>query len=124
MKILRQPLVVGYILTGIIVGPYFFNLAEAKDVIELFSKFGVAILLFIVGLNLKTEVMREVGKVSVLAGIGQVLFTSIIGFLIIKLLGFDLLPALFGSIALTFSSTIIVLKLISPFYSGGLGISA
>src|SRR3989344_6430748 len=80
MRLLKQPLIVGYIFTGILVGPYFLNLIQNGDVIELFSKIGITILLFIVGLNLSPNVIREVGKASLLTGIGQVLFTSIIGF--------------------------------------------
>jgi Kef-type K+ transport system membrane component KefB/Trk K+ transport system NAD-binding subunit len=114
MRLLKQPLIVGYILSGIIVGPYFLNLVAATgDYLELFSKFGIAILLFIVGINLRPDIIREVGKASVWVGLGQVIFTSIVGFFIIKGLGFGLAPAILGSIALTFSSTIIVLKLIS-----------
>lgn len=113
MRLLKQPLIVGYILSGVIVGPYFLNLIESTDYIELFSKFGIAILLFIVGLNLKPDIIREVGKVSLIAGLGQVIFTSVVGFFIMKLLGFGLYPSLLGAIALTFSSTIIILKLIS-----------
>lgn len=113
MKLFKQPLIVGYILSGIIIGPYFLNLVNSSDYIELFSKFGIAILLFIVGINLKPDIIREVGRVSLVVGIGQVIFTSVVGFFIIKLLGFGFNAALLGSLALTFSSTIIILKLIS-----------
>lgn len=113
MKLLKQPLIVGYIATGILVGPYALNILQAREEIELFSKIGVAILLFIVGLMLNPDVLREVGKTSVLTGTGQVLFTSIIGFFIVRALGFDILPSLYIAIALTFSSTIIILKLLS-----------
>lgn len=114
MRLLKQPLVVGYILSGIIVGPYFLNLIEATgDYLDLFAKFGIAILLFIIGLSLKPDVIREVGKTSLIIGLGQVIFTSVAGFFLIKLLGFDFYSAILGAIALTFSSTIIVLKLIS-----------
>lgn len=113
MKLFKQPLIVGYILTGVVVGPYILNLTEAKDAIELFSKFGIAILLFIVGLNLRPNVMREVGKISIIAGLGQIIFTSVAGFFIVKLLGFNSHAALLGAAAAAFSSTIIVLKLIT-----------
>ncbi len=113
MKYLKQPLIVGYIFTGILVGPYFLNIVQSKSTIELFSKIGITILLFIVGLNLSPQVIKEVGKVSLFTGIGQVLFTSIIGFLISIALGIDRIAAIYVSIALTFSSTIIVLKLLS-----------
>ncbi len=113
MKLLKQPLVVGYIVAGILVGPYALNILQAHEEIELFSKIGVAILLFIVGLMLNPNVMREVGKTSVITGIGQVLFTSVIGFFVIRALGFDTMVSLYVAIALTFSSTIIILKLLS-----------
>lgn len=113
MRFLRQPLVVGYILSGIIVGPYFLNIITSNEYIELFSKLGIAILLFIVGLSLKPDVIREVGKVSLVTGIGQILFTSLLGFFLIKALGFNDTASLYGAIALTFSSTIIILKLLS-----------
>jgi len=113
MRALKQPLIVGYIFTGILVGPYFLNLIQNGDVIELFSKIGITILLFIVGLNLSPNVIREVGKVSFLTGIGQVLFTAIIGFFIASALGIDRVAAMYVAIALTFSSTIIILKLLS-----------
>lgn len=111
-RLLKQPLVVGYILSGIIVGPYALNLLTATDYIELFSKLGIAMLLFIVGLNLKPEIIREVGKVSLVTGLGQIIFTSAIGFLVMKALGFGNTASLYVAIALTFSSTIIILKLL------------
>ncbi len=113
MRIMRQPLIVGYIFTGILVGPYALNLIHSSEVIELFSKLGISILLFIVGLNLRPAVIREVGKVSLATGLGQVFFTSIIGFIISLFLGIERTAAMYVAIALTFSSTIIILKLLS-----------
>ncbi|HEU0085388.1 MAG TPA: cation:proton antiporter [Candidatus Paceibacterota bacterium] len=113
MRLLKQPLVVGYILTGIIVGPYFLNFVGSGEYVEVFSKFGVAILLFIIGLHLKADTVKEVGKAALITGLGQIVFTSVIGFLILQALGFDFTVSLYGSLALTFSSTIIVLKLLS-----------
>ncbi|PIY79860.1 MAG: sodium:proton exchanger [Candidatus Pacebacteria bacterium CG_4_10_14_0_8_um_filter_43_12] len=113
MKLLKQPLIVGYILAGVIVGPVGFNVVQAKDTLELFSKIGIAILLFIVGLHLSPKVIKEVGAVSMITGISQVLFTSVVGFLIALALGLTTTAAWYVAIALTFSSTIVVLKLIS-----------
>jgi len=113
MRALKQPLIVGYILAGILVGPYALNVLRSTHEIELFSKIGITVLLFIVGLNLSPKVIREVGKVSLVTGLGQVIFTSAIGFLIALILGIDRVAALYVSIALTFSSTIIILKLLS-----------
>ncbi len=119
MRLLRQPLIVGYILSGVIVGPYALGIIKTTEHIELFAKFGIAILLFVVGLSLKPDVIREVGKVSLVTGLGQVIFTSILGFGIMRLLNFDVISSLYGAVALTFSSTIIILKLLSD--KGDLG---
>lgn len=113
MKQLKQPLVVGYILSGLILGPLFLNLVQSTEVIEIFSKIGISVLLFIVGLHLSPKIIKEVGSVSLITGVGQVLFTSLIGFGIALLLGIDRTAALYIAIALTFSSTIIILKLLS-----------
>lgn len=109
----KQPLVVGYILSGILAGPYFLDVLHSQAELELFSKVGIVFLLFILGLYLSPRVIHEVGKVSLIAGLGQVIITSVIGFIIAIGLGIDKIAALYVAIALTFSSTIIILKLIS-----------
>ena len=113
MKRLKQPLVVGYILSGLLLGPMFLNLIQSTEIIEIFSKLGISILLFIVGIHLSPKIIKEVGSVSLITGVGQVLFTSIIGFALSIFLGLDTTAAMYVAIALTFSSTIIILKLLS-----------
>jgi Kef-type K+ transport system membrane component KefB len=112
-RLLRQPLILGYILTGILFSPSFFNIIKSTEVISTFSEIGIALLLFLVGLNLNPKIIKKLGLVSLITGVGQVLFTSIIGFFIARALGFAFLPAIYISIALTFSSTIIIMKLLS-----------
>src|SRR3989344_2804132 len=89
MRILRQPLVIGYIITGIIVSPQVLGTLRSTEAIQTFAQLGVALLLFMVGLNLNPKTIKEVGKVSIITGLGQVFFTSIIGFFIAKALGFS-----------------------------------
>ncbi|MFH1276216.1 MAG: cation:proton antiporter [Candidatus Woesearchaeota archaeon] len=113
MRTLRQPLIIGYILTGIIVSPYFLNIVKSTDAIATFAQIGVVMLLFMVGLNLNPKIIKEVGKISLATGVGQVIFTTSIGFLISKLLGFSTIVSLYIAIALAFSSTIIIMKLLS-----------
>ena len=113
MKVFKQPLVVGYIITGIFASSTFLNLIHSKEQIELFAKIGIIILLFIVGLSLNPKVIRDVGKISLLAGLGQIIVTFGLGFVLTLLLGIQMIPALFISISLTFSSTIIIMKLLS-----------
>ncbi|MCH8004261.1 MAG: cation:proton antiporter [Nanoarchaeota archaeon] len=113
MRLLKQPLIIGYILTGIIVSPYFLNIVKSTDAIATFAQIGIVLLLFMVGLNLNPKIIKDVGKVSLVTGIGQVIFTSLIGFFIGQLLGFSTIVSIYIAIALTFSSTIIIMKLLS-----------
>lgn len=113
MRLLKQPLIIGYILTGIIVSPYFLNLVDSVETIQTFSHIGIALLLFIVGLSLNLNMLKDVGKVSIITGVGQVIFTSFFGFLIGKFLGFTTTTSVYIAVALTFSSTIIIMKLLS-----------
>lgn len=113
MRALRQPLIIGYILTGLVVGPAFLGIVKSTESLETFSSFGIALLLFIVGLGLNPKVIKEVGKVSLLTGVGQVVFTTLIGFMLVYGLGYNSLASLYIAIALTFSSTIIILKLLT-----------
>ncbi|OGC47821.1 hypothetical protein A2886_00355 [candidate division WWE3 bacterium RIFCSPHIGHO2_01_FULL_42_13] len=113
MRILKQPLILGYIITGILVGPTVFNLLRSFETVEAFSKLGIAILLFIVGLGLSPKIIRDVGKVSLITGLGQITLTTTFGFLIATLFGYEIVPALYIAVALTFSSTIIILKLLT-----------
>lgn len=112
-RLLKQPLIIGYIVAGVLASPYGFNLVQSGDSIRTFAEIGVAILLFLVGLNLNPKIIKEVGKVSLIAGLGQIIFTASIGFLLALLIGFTPMVAVFIAVALTFSSTIIILKLLS-----------
>lgn len=113
MRGLRQPMLIGYILTGLIVGPSVLGIIKSPETIEVLGTFGVALLLFIVGLGLNPRVIKEVGKVSLFAGIGQLIFTTVVGFILVHALGYDTTTSFYVALALAFSSTIIILKLLS-----------
>lgn len=110
---LRQPVLIAYIVVGILVGPAGFELVQAHDQIDLLAQVGVAVLLFVVGLKLDLAHVRVIGPVALATGLGQLAFTILFGFLIILALGKDLMEALYVAVALTFSSTIIIIKLLS-----------
>ncbi|MCH8049584.1 cation:proton antiporter [Patescibacteria group bacterium] len=110
---LRQPLIIAYIITGIIVGPAVFGLTKEPEVFSTMAQIGIAFLLFLVGLNLNWRKIKDVGKISLFAGIGQMLFTSIIGYFIGIWLGFDPTTSILLGIAFAFSSTIVVVKMLS-----------
>jgi Kef-type K+ transport system membrane component KefB len=110
---LRQPVIVSFIAVGILVGPSAFGIVKSHEKIELLAELGVALLLFLVGLKLDLKLIRTLGAVSLATGLGQVLFTSVIGFGIGLVLGFNVLTSIYIGVALTFSSTIIIIKLLS-----------
>ena len=114
VRLLRQPLMIAYIVAGIIAGPVFLNVIHGdSSSFQAFAELGVVLLLFLVGLSLDFKYIRRVGKVAVVAGVGQVLFTGVIGWLLLTALGLGTFEALYLSIAITFSSTIIIIKLLS-----------
>src|SRR5690606_26059554 len=77
------------------------------------AQFGIIFLLFLVGLSLNISHIKHIGKVSTITGLAQVVFTATIGYGILRLLGFTSMPALYMALALTFSSTIIMVKLLT-----------
>ncbi|RNC95865.1 cation:proton antiporter [Oceaniradius stylonematis] len=111
--LLRQPLIVSFIAVGIVAGPSVLNIARSDEYIDLLAELGIAVLLFLVGLKLDLNLVRTLGPVALLTGLGQVAFTTIFGFLIGLGLGLDPVTAIYVAIALTFSSTIIIVKLLS-----------
>jgi predicted Kef-type K+ transport protein len=110
---LRQPLVIMFLATGILAGPSVLGIIQSYHQIELLAHIGIALLLFIVGLKLDLHLIRTTGPVALATGLGQIIFTSIIGFVIATALNMSFLTAAYVSVALTFSSTIIIVKLLS-----------
>jgi len=110
---LKQPILLAFIFAGILLGSSFLNVITYKELMLVFSEIGVAFLLFLVGINLDLRIFKEIGKTSIVTGIGQIVFTTVIGFGIASFLGFGFLESLYIAIALTFSSTIIIVKLLS-----------
>lgn len=112
-RFLKQPAILAYILTGMFIGPFAkLNLVHI-DALKTFGELGVTLLLFMIGLELRVVELRSVGKVALITGISQIFFTAVIGYGILLLLGFSPLASLYVSVALTFSSTIIIVKLLS-----------
>lgn len=113
MRLIHQPLIIGHIITGIIVGPSLLHLLNSPDTIQAFSNIGIALLLFIIGLGLNPRVIKEIGKVAIVVGLIQVGLVGLFGWWVGRLFGLGYRPAIFFGAALSFSSTIIILKLLS-----------
>ena len=113
MRLIKQPLIIGYIITGVLVGPLVFNFTKSPEIFETFASIGIALLLFIVGLGLNPKVIKEVGKVATITGFIQIGLTIFFGYLAGKFLGFTATESVFVGAALAFSSTIVILKILS-----------
>ncbi|MDD4761965.1 MAG: cation:proton antiporter [Candidatus Pacebacteria bacterium] len=110
-RFLKQPLIVSYIITGLIISIGIGNVYDFS-VLESFAHLGAILLLFLVGLGLNPELVREMSRTAFLTGLGQIIFTSILGYLIGIALGFNEITSLYLAIAFTFSSTVIVIKIL------------
>ncbi len=113
VRAFKQPIVIGYIIAGMIISPYIISFGASKETLDLFSQFGIAFLLFMVGLHMNPKVIKEIGATSLIIGIVQMLLTFSLGFFISLVIGFNNITAAFIGIALAFSSTIITMKLLS-----------
>ncbi len=111
--LLRQPLIVAFLVVGILVGPAALDVIQDGELWEVLATTGIALLLFVVGLRLDIDEIRRTGPVALSTGLGQVLFTSVVGFGIAIALGMSTVHAVYVAVALTFSSTIIIVKLLS-----------
>lgn len=109
----KQPPILGYILAGLLLGPLTNYFDPKSGLTELLASIGVTFLLFTLGLELNFSELKHVGKVAFVTGIGQIVFTSVIGYIIAIWLGFSSLASFFIAIGLTFSSTIIIVKLLA-----------
>ncbi|MFA6272187.1 MAG: cation:proton antiporter [Patescibacteria group bacterium] len=114
IRLLRQPLIVAYIIAGIICGPLILNqLHGDHEMYEMFAQFGMVLLLFIIGLNLNLRHLKSIGRISIITGLGQIIFTAGIGTILLLIINLQIIPALYLAVAITFSSTIIIMKLLS-----------
>ncbi|HBR93679.1 MAG TPA: portal protein [Opitutae bacterium] len=110
-KLVKMPSIVAYILAGMVLGPGL-GIVQLDHSLELISELGIALLLFLVGLELSLQKIKDLGRVALILGGLQVVFTASGGFLISLLMGFGLMEAVFLAATVTFSSTVVVIKLL------------
>lgn len=110
---LRQPLIIAFIIAGTLLGPAGLDWVRAYDQVDLFARLSIGLLLFVVGLKLDPHLIRSVGPVALVAGAGQMAITAAVGFAVAVALGMTTPVAFYVAAALTFSSTVIIVKLLS-----------
>ena len=111
---LKQPLVIGYIIAGIIIGPHTppFNLIWHMDILNLFAEIGIILLLFVVGMEFPIDKLKNIGKkVSVIA-MSEALGTFTIGFVVAQSLHYSVYNSLFLALAISVTSTVIVMRIL------------
>lgn len=109
---LGQSLVLAYVVAGILLGPGL-GMISSGSAVPFLSELGIALLLFLVGIEMDVRRLKNIGTASVILGVGQVVFTFALGLLLARLLGFGWLSSSYLSFALALSSTMIVVKLLS-----------
>lgn len=112
-RMFKQPTILAYLATGICIASVGMFAVGANETFTAFSELGVMLLLFMVGLEINYTSLRLVGVQSLILGLGQIIFTFGIGYFLVSWLGFSSLTSAYIAIALTFSSTIVVVKLLS-----------
>ncbi|MBE9483136.1 MAG: cation:proton antiporter [Chloroflexi bacterium] len=109
-RLLRLPIILGYLAAGIVVGPYVLKWVHDTETIHILAEIGVILLLFTLGLEFSLSDLKRIGKVAILGGIAQILLTAAVGLALGKLLGWAMLEAIFFGFLIALSSTMIVLK--------------
>jgi len=112
-RFLKQPAILAYILTGIIIGPLGFLNIRNPDFIQTLAQLGITFLLFTLGLEIRIKDFTSISKVALIVSAVQISFSFLAGYIISLLFGLNAQSAIYIGIAVTFSSTVIVIKLIS-----------
>lgn len=112
-KKLNQPLLVGYIFAGVLVGPVALGLINDVTNISALAELGVAFLLFALGMEIDFSKLMEFKKTLVLGGLGQIVLNTALVAALTHFLGFSLIEAIYAGFIVSFSSTVIVVKILS-----------
>ena len=111
---LKQPLVIGYIIAGIIIGPHTppFSLVWHLDILNLFAEIGIILLLFVIGMEFPIEKLRNIGKKATVIAMAEALGTFAIGFVVARSLHYSVYNSLFLALAISVTSTVIVMRIL------------
>lgn len=112
-RFFKQPVILAYLVTGLLLGYVGFFSFEDKETLSTFADLGTMFLLFLVGLEMNYFSLKQVGLSSLIIGLGQIAITFLLGFLLAAILNFPHAQSIYIAIALTLSSTIVVVKLLS-----------
>jgi len=111
---LKQPMVIGYIAAGMIIGPYTppFSLVRSPETLNLFAELGIIMLLFVTGTEFPIAKLRSVGRISIVTALAESMGTLLIVFFIAQNLGFTFNDSIFLALALSITSTVITIRIL------------
>jgi Kef-type K+ transport system membrane component KefB len=109
----KQPTVIAYIVTGLFLGPFFLDIIVETEATQLLGHLGLSFLLFLIGLEIKLEEIRKLLNEVTAIALGQMAVSAVLGYLTGQVFGFSVVESLFVGAAFTFSSTAVVVKLLS-----------
>lgn len=111
---LKQPMVIGYILAGMVIGPYTppFSLIHNVDTVNRFAELGIVMLLFVVGIEFPIARLRSVGRTATIVALSETLGTLLISFFVARALQFSYLDSIFLALAMSITSTVITVRIL------------
>ena len=111
---LKQPMVIGYILAGMVIGPYTppFTLIQSVETVNVFAELGIIMLLFVIGTEFPIAKLKSVSRTSIIVGIPESLGTLIIVFFIAQASGFSFFDSVFIALAMSITSTVVTIKIL------------
>lgn len=112
-RLFKQPLILAYLVSGILIGPFALGVINEPKIIETFASIGIIFLLFLIGLELNPKKLLEIGNTALIAGFFQILFSGIFYFIAVKIIGYSSTASAYMAVALAFSSTAIIITLLS-----------
>jgi len=113
VRLLKQPALVGYLVAGILLANLLPQFSSHLELFGTFSQLGIALLLFLVGLEMNLKQLPSIGKVAAFVASGEMLFVFLLSAVVSLILGFSFPAAVYLGLGLAFSSTIVVVKLLS-----------
>jgi CPA2 family monovalent cation:H+ antiporter-2 len=111
---LKQPMVLGYILAGMVIGPYTppFPLLQDIDTLNFFAELGIIMLLFVIGTDFPIQKIRSVGRISIIVASAESIGTLLLTLLVGQHLGFTFFDSVFIALAMSITSTVITVKIL------------
>lgn len=111
---LKQSMVIGYLLAGMIIGPYTppFSLIQNVETVNVFAELGIIMLLFVIGIEFPIAKLKQIGKISMIVGLTESIGTLLITFFVAQNLGFSVFDSMFLALAMSITSTVVTIKVL------------